>query len=125
VQIMPRKPSALQLFTLRSDGQFNTTIYSLDDRFRGVYGTRKVLMMHQTDIDRWGLQDGDYAVASTIAHDGVVREVSGLRITRHDVPLGCVAGYFPECNPLVPLWHHDDQAKTPASKSIPIRLRRA
>ena len=123
--VRPAAASALQLFTLRSDGQFNTTIYSLDDRFRGVYGTRKVLMMHQQDIDRWGLRDGDHAVASTIAHDGVVREVSGLRIKQHDVPLGCVGGYFPECNPLIPLWHHDDQAKTPASKSIPIRLRRA
>ncbi len=115
---------ALQLFTLRADGQFNTTIYSMDDRFRGVYGTRKVLLMNSRDIAHWGFNDGDLVTARTISHDAVLREVAGLRITQHDVPDGCIAGYYPECNPLVPVWHHDDQAKTPAFKSIPVSLYR-
>ncbi|MGI4860513.1 MAG: FdhF/YdeP family oxidoreductase [Janthinobacterium lividum] len=114
----------LQLFTIRSDGQFNTTVYTMDDRFRGVYGTRKVLLMNPRDIAHWGLNDGEVVKASTISHDGVTRSVDGLTIRSFNVPDGCVAGYYPECNPLIPLWHHDDQAKTPASKSIPISLER-
>lgn len=114
----------LQLFTIRSDGQFNTTVYTMDDRFRGVYGTRKVLLMNPRDIAHWGLSDGEVVKASTISHDGIARSVAGLKIMSFDVPDGCVAGYYPECNPLIPLWHHDDQAKTPASKSIPISLER-
>jgi len=117
-----RNADVLRLTTLRSDDQFNTTIYSLDDRFRGIYGTRRVLMMNNADIERLGFEDGALVNAITAVDDGIVREVVGLRVTAFDIPRGCVAGYFPECNPLIPLSHHAEGSKVPASKSIPIRL---
>jgi molybdopterin-dependent oxidoreductase alpha subunit len=113
----------LRLMTLRSDDQFNTTIYSLDDRFRGIYGTRLVLLMNAVDIARLGFEPGDHVEASTVADDHVQRRVRNLRITPYDIPIGCVAGYYPECNPLIPLWHCAEGSFVPAAKSIPIRLR--
>ena len=114
----------MRLFTVRSDGQFNTTIYSNDDRFRGVYGTRMVLLMCAEDITRLGFRDGDLVTASTPAADGLLRAVSGLRITPYDIPAGCIAGYYPECNPLIPLSHHAEQSMVPAAKAIEVVLRR-
>ncbi len=113
----------LQLITLRSNGQFNTTVYSYDDRFRGNFGTRMVVMMHQNDIDRLGLREGEIVSLATAVDDGVEREVSGFRIRAYDIPEGCIAGYYPECNPLIPLWHHAEKAKVPAAKSIPVRIK--
>jgi anaerobic selenocysteine-containing dehydrogenase len=113
----------LRLMTLRSNDQFNTTIYGYDDRFRGVHGTRNVLFMCAQDIDRFGLHDGDMVAVTTVAEDRT-REVQGLRVTSYDIPAGCVAGYYPECNPLIPLWHHAVASKVPAAKSIPIRVRK-
>jgi anaerobic selenocysteine-containing dehydrogenase len=115
-------PHILRLMTMRSDDQFNTTIYTLDDRFRGVFGTRRVLLMNSQDIARLGFAAGDRVNASTVANDDVPRRVEGLRVTSYDIPLGCVAGYYPECNPLIPLWHHAEGSFVPAAKSIPIRL---
>jgi len=112
----------LRLMTLRSDDQFNTTIYSLDDRFRGIFGTRRVLLLNPADIERLGLSAGDRVTAATRADDGVARSVAGLRVTSYDIPRGCAAGYFPECNPLIPLWHHAEGSQVPAAKSIPIVL---
>jgi formate dehydrogenase major subunit len=113
----------LRLMTLRSNDQFNTTIYGFDDRFRGIHGTRRVLFMCEQDIARLGLREGDVVTAATVAQD-FPREVTGLRVTRYGIPSGCVAGYYPECNPLIPLWHHAVGSKVPASKSVPIRVRR-
>jgi molybdopterin-dependent oxidoreductase alpha subunit len=112
----------LRLLTMRGDSQFNTTVYSLDDRFRGVYGTRKVLLLNRRDITRLGFEDGEVVAAVTVAHDGVDRRVEGLRLTAFDMPPGCAAGYYPELNRLIPLWHHAEGSKVPAAKSIPIRL---
>ncbi|MGY3443591.1 MULTISPECIES: FdhF/YdeP family oxidoreductase [unclassified Bradyrhizobium] len=118
-----RDPDVVQLITLRSNGQFNTTIYSYDDRFRGIYGSRQVVLMHPRDIDRFALREGAMVTLATAASDGVTREVGGLRVVAYDIPPGCIAGYYPECNPLLPLWHHETKAKTPAAKSIPVRVR--
>jgi len=112
----------VQLITLRSNGQFNTTIYSYDDRFRGIFGSRNVVLMHANDIDRFGLKEGSLVTLSTAVEDGVDRRVGGLRVVRYDLPEGCIAGYYPECNPLLPLWHHDEKSGTPAAKSIPVRV---
>ena len=112
----------LQLFTLRSNDQFNTTIYSYDDRYRGVYGTRKVLLMNRNDMMRLNVPDGETVTVTTDSGDQVPREVRGLRATAYDVPEGCCAGYYPECNPLIPWWHHAEGSKTPAAKSIPVRV---
>jgi molybdopterin-dependent oxidoreductase alpha subunit len=112
----------VQLITLRSNGQFNTTVYNYDDRFRGIYGSRLVVLMHSNDIDRFGLVEGQTVTLMTAVDDGVDRRVHGLRIVEYDIPEGCIAGYFPECNPLLPLWHYAEKSKTPAAKSIPVRV---
>jgi molybdopterin-dependent oxidoreductase alpha subunit len=117
-------PRVLRLMTIRSDDQFNTTIYSLDDRFRGVFGTRRVLLMNHADITRLGFKVGDQVTVFAVAHDqdGVSRSIAGLRVTSYDIPPGCAAGYYPECNPLIPLWHHAEGSFVPAAKAIPVRL---
>ncbi|KFX67029.1 FdhF/YdeP family oxidoreductase [Paraburkholderia fungorum] len=117
-----REPEALRLMTLRSDSQFNTTIYNLDDRFRGIKGTRMVILMNRADMTSRSLEEGEQVTLQTIADDGVDRRVDGLRVVPYDIPLGCVAGYFPECNPLLPLWHHAKESKVPGAKSIPVRI---
>lgn len=112
----------LRLFTIRSDGQFNTTVYHLDDRFRGVYGTRKVLFINEEDITAHGFKDGDLVTVTAACNDGLARKVENLRLTTYNIPIGSVAGYFPECNPLIPLWHHAKKSMVPAAKSIPVKL---
>jgi len=122
IDIPPEQRDVVQLMTLRSNGQFNTTVYNYDDRFRGVYGSRHVVLMHQNDIDRFDLKEGQLVALTTAVDDGVERSVAGLRVVAHDIPEGCIAGYFPECNPPIPLWHHAEKAKVPAAKSIPVRI---
>jgi len=113
----------LQLITLRSNGQFNTTVYNYHDRFRGVEGTRMIVFMHRNDIARLDLsEEGEVSLVCAV-DDGVERELSGLRIVPYDIPEGCIGGYYPECNVLIPLWHHAERSKVPAAKSIPVRIR--
>src|SRR5207237_9977200 len=112
----------LQLITLRSNDQFNTTIYSYHDRFRGIYGTRMVVLMHRNDIDRLELREGDKVRLVTEADDGIPRQLGGLNVVAYDIPEGCCAGYYPECNVLIPLWHHAERSKVPAAKSVPVRV---
>ena len=109
---------------VRSNDQFNTTIYSFDDRLRGISGTRKVLLMHEADMRRLGILDGEIVDLVGEAGDGVERLVVGFRATRYDVPRGNCAGYYPECNPLLPLWHHAKRSHVPAAKSIPVRIQK-
>lgn len=120
----PERRDVLNLMTIRSNDQFNTTVYGYNDRFRGIHGTRSVILMHRNDMTRLALNEGDQVQVSSAADDGVQRSVGPLRVTPHDIPEGCCAAYYPECNPLVPLWHHEEKAKVPASKSIPVTLRR-
>ncbi|CAG4894817.1 FdhF/YdeP family oxidoreductase [Paraburkholderia saeva] len=117
-----REPGALRLMTLRSDSQFNTTIYGLDDRFRGIKGTRMVILMNREDMAARSLKEGEHVTLETIAHDGIERRVAGLRLVPYDIPKGCLAGYYPECNPLLPLWHYAKESKVPGAKSIPVRI---
>jgi molybdopterin-dependent oxidoreductase alpha subunit len=112
----------VQLITLRSNGQFNTTVYNYDDRFRGIYGSRHVVLMHRNDIDRFELKEGQLVDLTTAVDDGVERKVEGFRVVAYDIPEGCIAGYYPECNLLLPLWHHAEKSKTPAAKAIPVRV---
>jgi anaerobic selenocysteine-containing dehydrogenase len=79
-------------------------------------------MMNAKDIQRLKLREGDLATISTEASDLVKREVRAMRVAAYNVPEGCCAGYFPECNPLIPWWHHAEGSKTPAAKSIPVRV---
>jgi molybdopterin-dependent oxidoreductase alpha subunit len=116
-------PDVLRLITLRSNDQFNTTIYGYDDRFRGIHGTRMVVLMNGSDIARLRLREGDRVELQTVADDGHDRRLGGLSVVAYDIPEGCIAGYYPECNSLIPLWHHAKGSKTPAAKSIPVRVR--
>ena len=120
--VAQRRDGVLQLMTIRSNDQFNTTVYGYDDRFRGISGTRHVVLMNRCDMDRLGLDDGRIVRLGTVADDGVVREVGGLRVIEYDIPEGCAASYYPECNPLIPLWHHARKSHVPAAKSIPVRV---
>ncbi len=115
-------PGRFRLITLRSNDQFNTTIYGYSDRFRGIEGTRDVLLMNPDDIAEAGLADGQTVRLATDVDDGQLRELGGLKLTAYKIPRGTVAGYYPECNVLVPIGHHDELSKTPASKSIPVRI---
>jgi len=112
----------LQLITLRSNGQFNTTVYNYDDRFRGIYGSRHVVLMHRNDIDRFELKEGQLVDLTTAVDDGVERKVEGFRVVAYDIPEGCIAGYYPECNGLIPLWHYAKESKVPAAKSVPVHV---
>ncbi|UTH72977.1 FdhF/YdeP family oxidoreductase [Chromobacterium sp. IIBBL 290-4] len=113
------------LMTARSHDQYNTTIYALDDRYRGVYGQRRVLLIHRDDIAKLGFADGDKVDIFTVWHDGVERRADGFRLVEYDIPRGCLGAYFPETNPLIPLDSVADVSNTPTSKSVPVLLRPA
>ena len=117
-------PGRFNLITMRSNDQFNTTIYGFSDRLRGLDGSRAVLLINPGDMARQGLREGDIAGLVSDAGDGVHREIGGLSVTPFDLPDGCVGGYYPEMNCLIPLWLHDKASKTPASKGVPVRLAR-
>ena len=114
----------LRLMTVRSNDQFNTTVYGYHDRFRGIDGTRRVVLMGDDDMRRLGLAEGEQVELVADYDDGVERAVGGLRVTRARLPAGCIAGYYPECNPLLASSHHAIDAHVPAGKSIPVRVRR-
>lgn len=124
VAIDAQRRDVLHLMTLRSNDQFNTTIYGYDDRFRGVHGTRSVVFLNGSDIVRLGFASGDWVQLRTAIEPEVRREVGPLQIIAYDIPEGCAAAYYPECNPLVPLWHHAERSKVPAAKSVPVTLHR-
>jgi molybdopterin-dependent oxidoreductase alpha subunit len=115
---------SLRLMTLRSNDQFNTTIYGYRDRFRGIEGTRMVILMNRDDIDRMGLREGDRVRVETVSADGIARHLGGLRVTPYDIPVGCAGAYYPEANVLLPIWHHAEGSKVPAAKNIPVRVSR-
>lgn len=116
-------PFTLQ--TLRSHDQYNTTIYGLDDRYRGVYGQREVLFINPQDIAALGLAEGDNVDIETLWHDGITRKVSGFRLVSYNIPRGNLAAYYPETNPLVPLSSYGDETHTPTSKSVPVAITRS
>jgi molybdopterin-dependent oxidoreductase alpha subunit len=111
----------LLLTTIRSHDQFNTTVYGLDDRYRGVRGDRRVLFLNREDMARAGLR-ADQRVDITSHFRGETRSLQGFRVVPYELPRGCAAAYFPEVNPLVPLDSIDEGSRTPAYKSIPITI---
>ncbi|MFY8194780.1 MAG: molybdopterin dinucleotide binding domain-containing protein, partial [Novosphingobium sp.] len=113
---------ALRLITLRSNDQFNTTIYGHSDRLRGLSGERTIALMSPDEIERQGLKAGQRITLVTAMDEEQRRAVAGLMVVAYDLPAGCVAGYFPELNPLVPLSLRDRLSDTPASKGIPVRI---
>jgi molybdopterin-dependent oxidoreductase alpha subunit len=118
------KEGRFRLVTIRSNDQFNTTIYGYDDRFRGIKGTRMVALMNARDMAAMGLKDADLIALESDAEDGEDRVVEGLRVVPYNIPEGCIAGYYPELNWLMPVEHHALDSHVPAAKSIPVRVRR-
>lgn len=113
---------ALTLITLRSNDQFNTTIYGLSDRLRGLEGNRMIVLLSPSEIARIGLAEGQTVTLVTAVDEGTRRAVSGLQVVAYDLPSGTIAGYFPELNPLVPLSLNEKLSNTPASKGVPVRI---
>ncbi|MBT2385043.1 FdhF/YdeP family oxidoreductase [Streptomyces sp. ISL-11] len=119
----PQAPAGrLLLQTLRSHDQYNTTIYGLDDRYRGIKNGRRVVLVNTDDARELGLADGSYADLVSEWTDGTERRAPGFRVVHYPTARGCAAAYYPETNVLVPLDHTADTSNTPASKSLVIRV---
>jgi len=114
----------LILQTMRSHDQFNTTVYGLDDRYRGIKGGRRVVFVNVEDLGERGLKDGDSVDLVSVWPDGE-RYAKGFRAVAYETPRGCAAAYFPEANVLVPLDSTALGSNTPTSKSIIIRIERS
>ncbi|RAS36998.1 molybdopterin-dependent oxidoreductase alpha subunit [Streptomyces avidinii] len=112
----------LLLQTLRSHDQYNTTIYGLDDRYRGIKGGRRIVMVNPQDAQDLGLADGSYTDLVSEWKDGVERRAPGFRVVHYPTARGCAAAYYPETNVLVPLDATADTSNTPASKSVVVRF---
>ncbi|MFI9200899.1 FdhF/YdeP family oxidoreductase [Streptomyces sp. NPDC053048] len=122
----PHAPEGrLLLQTLRSHDQYNTTIYGLDDRYRGIKNGRRVVLVHPDDARTHHLPDGSYADLVSEWTDGTERRAPGFRVVHYPTARGCAAAYYPETNVLIPLDHTADTSNTPASKSVVIRLEAA
>ncbi|MFF0447845.1 FdhF/YdeP family oxidoreductase [Streptomyces sp. NPDC004609] len=112
----------LLLQTLRSHDQYNTTVYGLDDRYRGIKGGRRVVLVNPDDARELGLADGSYTNLVSEWKDGVERRAPGFRVVHYPTARGCAAAYYPETNVLVPLDSTADTSNTPASKSVVVRF---
>jgi molybdopterin-dependent oxidoreductase alpha subunit len=114
------------LLTTRSHDQYNTTIYGQDDRYRGVFGQRRVVFINALDIAELGLKDGDWVDLKTVwdadGPDALERRADRFKLVAYNIPRGNLAAYYPETNPLVPLAAVSLHAGTPTSKSIPVVL---
>ncbi len=112
----------LRLITLRSNDQFNTTVYGYDDRLRGIHKSRMIVMMSADDRIRLGIAKDGLARITTAVDDGILRTITNFQVIDYDLPSGTCAAYYPECNPLIPLWQYAEESKTPAAKSVPVRI---
>lgn len=115
-------PGRLLLQTMRSHDQYNTTIYGLDDRYRGISGGRRVVFVSATDLASLGLADGSMVDIVSEWRDGVERRAPGFRVVEYPIAAGCAGAYFPEANVLVPLDSTAELSNTPTSKEIVVRL---
>jgi molybdopterin-dependent oxidoreductase alpha subunit len=111
----------LLLTTVRSHDQFNTTVYGNGDRYRGIKGGRRVVLLNRADMEERGIAEGQ-RVDLTSRLEGQTRSISGLSAVAYDVPVGCAVSYFPEANPLVPIDHFAPGSGTPAYKLLPVSL---
>jgi molybdopterin-dependent oxidoreductase alpha subunit len=113
-----------RLMTIRSHDQYNTTIYGLDDRYRGIKGERKVVFMNKEDMSHSGLYAHDWVDITSIHTDGTTRKVHQFKVIPYDIPAGCAAAYFPETNALIPIDAVADKSHTPLSKYINVTVER-
>ena len=127
VHELPRhnlQPGQFMMMTMRSHDQFNTTIYGLDDRYRGIHNERRVVFLHPADIEEAGLSAGQ-VVDLTSHFNGEERTARRFIIVPYSIPRRSAATYFPEANPLVPIGSVAEKSRTPASKSVIISLKPA
>ncbi|HEX4789836.1 MAG TPA: FdhF/YdeP family oxidoreductase [Actinospica sp.] len=124
LEVLRAPEGALLLQTVRSHDQYNTTIYGLDDRYRGIKQGRRVVFVNPADLAALGLADGQLVDLVSEWSDGVARRAPAFRIVGYPTARGCAAAYFPETNVLVPLDSTADTSNTPTSKSIVVRLER-
>jgi formate dehydrogenase major subunit len=123
VEVLQVPAGHLVLQTLRSHDQYNTTIYGLSDRYRGIEGGRKVIFLNPDDIKEGGFADGQLVdIENHWPGDDVVRSVKDFRIVGYDTPRGSAAAYYPETSPLIPLDSTALESNTPTSKSVIVRL---
>jgi len=113
----------LMMMTIRSHDQFNTTIYGLNDRYRGIYNERRVILMNESDIKERDLQDGD-VVDLVNNFGGTERVANKFIVIKYPIPKGCTATYFPETNVLVPISSVADKSNTPTSKQVILKVRK-
>ncbi|MEM6479765.1 MAG: FdhF/YdeP family oxidoreductase, partial [Pseudomonadota bacterium] len=123
-QEVSAKSDTFVLQTFRSHDQYNTTIYGMDDRYRGVYGVRNVMFINPADMEKAGIEAGALVDITGTYDDGHLRQCKGFRVVPYDTPVGCIAGYYPEMNELVPHQTVGDQSFTPTSKSVIVRISR-
>jgi molybdopterin-dependent oxidoreductase alpha subunit len=124
VNKMPEKKllqGELMMMTIRSHDQFNTTIYGMDDRYRGIYNERRVVLMNAADMETQGIREKEVVNLKSVFKD-VTREANNFIALSYPIPVGCCATYYPETNVLVPIDQFAHTAKTPASKSVVITL---
>jgi molybdopterin-dependent oxidoreductase alpha subunit len=125
VHALPRhdlKPDQFLMMTIRSHDQFNTSIYGLDDRYRGIYNGRRVIFLNRDDIHSANLVEGQ--VVDLFSHfEGEERVARRFLIVPYSIPRRCAATYFPETNVLVPLRNVAEKSNTPVSKSVVITIR--
>ncbi|TXH04573.1 MAG: FdhF/YdeP family oxidoreductase [Nevskiaceae bacterium] len=124
VNYQPWADDVLRLITIRSHDQYNTTIYGMDDRYRGVFGRRDILFMHASDLAARGLEHGDRVDIETVSLGRPLR-LEGITAIEYGIAPGTVAAYYPEANVLVPLDYIDEASGTPSYKSIPVRILRS
>ena len=117
----PEGEDVMTLVTLRSNDQFNTTIYGFSDRLRGL-SDREVVLISPQEMERLGLTEGQEVTLACAVEDGIERTAGGLKVTAYDLPPGTLAGYYPELNGLVPLSYHEKNSQTPAYKGVPVRI---
>jgi anaerobic selenocysteine-containing dehydrogenase len=122
LEVIRIPPGRLLLQTMRSHDQFNTTIYGLNDRYRGIKGGRRVLMVHRDDLAELDFEAGDTVDLISEWTDGSERVARRFRLVEYPTARGCAAAYYPETNSLVPLGSVAEKSNTPASKSVVIRL---
>jgi len=111
------------MMTIRSHDQFNTTIYGLDDRYRGIYNERRVILMNENDIEKAGFMAGTIVDLYNF-HGGIKRVAPNFIIVPYSIPERCVATYFPETNTLVPIDSYADRSMTPTSKTVVIEIKK-
>jgi len=125
LQLLQLPTGQLRLMTIRSHDQYNTTIYGMNDRYRGIFGTRRIIFMNLKDMESLGIEHGQEVVIQSHMEDGRKRQVSGFHAVRYNIPQGCAASYFPETNELIAVEYCADRSFTPISKLIPVTVHKS